>query len=488
MEASHVLVVHREPAVRHFLAEPFGQEEVRISFAHNEEQGLSLLETGRVDILVVGLDRGGMGYEFVRQAASIHPLLGVVVIADPAAIEDAPQSMQLRQVQFLPKPITQDLLRSAIRRALECRKKRGLARGNREETAALGGAPCVEVLAGTGRIIAASKAMREILELVRRCASTDVPVLVCGEPDTGKQLIAREIHRESRRAAGPFVRVACGALRESELADKLFGYLEGNNERESQTPFTLLEAAQGGTLFLENVSELPLWGQVTLLDALQHGRYLCVGSRESAPVDVRVIASTTADLQTAVAQRAFLSSLYYYLNVVQIYVPPLRHRPQDIRPLAEAYQEIANSMRSHRGDKSPRRFTEPALQCLSEYPWPGNILQLASVVTRAVLLADDDEIGPAKVTESLGEAVVPRECETISVPLAGGLKEIERAIIEAVVDRCRGNKAAAARALGLHRRTLYRILQDEAHVEKDSEPMPLIFGPSIGDHVANLHV
>jgi DNA-binding NtrC family response regulator len=146
---------------------------------------------------------------------------------------------------------------------------------------------------------------------------------------------------------------------------------------------------------------------------------------------------------------------------------------------------MANSMRVRQGGKVRRRFTEQALQCLAEYPWPGNILQLASVVTHAVLLADDDEIGPATVAQSLGEAAVPRGCETISVPLAGGLKEIERSIIEAVVERCRGNKAAAARLLGLHRRTLYRILEDAVPPERNAGPLPLSFSPSIADFAGN---
>jgi DNA-binding NtrC family response regulator len=459
-----------------------------MSFAHNEEEGLSLLESGRVDVLVAGLDRGGMGYEFVRQAASIHPLLGVVLLAGTAAVEDAPQPMHRRQVQVLQKPITQDLLRSAIRRALEGKKEPGPARGDAEKMPALAHDHSVEGLNGTGQIIAASKAMREILELVRRCALTDVPVLVSGEPDTGKQSIAREIHRQSRRAAGPFVRVACDVLRESELAGKLFGSPERELEPESQTPFTLLEAAQGGTLFLENVSELPLWGQVKLLDVLQHGRTLGAGSRESATVDVRVIASTTANLQTAAAQRAFLSSLYYYLNVVQIDVPPLRYRREDISALAEHLLATAVSMFFPPRNQLPWRFSEEAGESLLRYDWPGNAVQLSAVVAHAAMLAEGPEIGQACVAGLLGSVRPHADDEAISVPLAGGLKEMELVLINEVIRRCRGNKAAAARALGLHRRTLYRILQDGTHGERDAGPLPLILGPSIGDHGANLHV
>ena len=201
-------------------------------------------------------------------------------------------------------------------------------------------------------------------------------------------------------------------------------------------------------------------------------------------VDVRVIASTVVDLRTAAAQRAFSSSLYHYLSVVQVHVPPLRHRPQDIRPLAEMCLAMANSMRAHQGAKAPCRLGEDAFQCLLEYDWPGNTLQLASAVTHAVLLADEEEIGRGEIAGSIGEVAPRGQSDTIAVPLAGGLKQMERAIVEAVIERCRGNKAAAARSLKLHRRTLYRMLQEEAPAKEDARPLPFVLGPSVDDYRA----
>jgi DNA-binding NtrC family response regulator len=226
-----------------------------------------------------------------------------------------------------------------------------------------------------------------------------------------------------------------------------------------------LDSARGGTLFLHNVAQLPLWTQVRLLDALQQG------------LDLRVIASTTADLHNATAQGAFLPSLYYYLSVVPIGIPPLRHRAQDIRPLAELCLEAANAVRARWSDKGPCRFADETLPCLLQYDWPGNNLELASVVTHAVLLADGEKIGPAAITESLGKAVAAPAAETLAVPLAGGLKQIQRAVIAAVIERCRGNKAAAARLLGLHRRTLYRLLEDDAADNEQGKPLPLVLDP-----------
>jgi len=331
-----------------------------------------------------------------------------------------------------------------------------------------------------GRIIAASKAMREILDVVRRSAPTDAPLLIYGEPDTGKNLIACEVHRQSRRQGGPFVHVACGALRESDLAEKLFGRGEHGTGRDNPASRTLVEEAHGGTLFLEDVAQLPLWSQVRLLEVLQQGQHFPGGGRAGVGGDVRVIASSAVDLSIAMAQRTFLSSLYYFLKVIEIHVPPLRHRCQDIGPLAESYLAIANAARANQGNRPPCHFAQEALQCLVEYDWPGNKLQLASIVAHAVLLTDGDEITPMQVRELLGGVVSHQGAETITVPLIGGLKDIERAVVAAMIERCRGNKAEAARVLGLHRRELYRILQPKAAAREDAMP-PMPIGPIAGD-------
>jgi DNA-binding NtrC family response regulator len=336
-------------------------------------------------------------------------------------------------------------------------------------------------------MIAASKAMREVVELAWRCASTDLSILIQGEPDTGKALIAQEIHRRSQRAAGPFVRVACGALREPEVAAMLPNRRESGRNCLSQEVPALMEEASGGTLFLENVSQLPPWGQARLLHALLQ-RTDCRPVTDKAATDVRVIASTVTELSRAVAQQAFLPSLYYCLGVLRIDTPPLRHRPQDVYAIAEAHLQIANAMRCCKGSKAACRFNEDALQFMLEYDWPGNVAQLAGVVTRAVLLVDDEEIGRREIAEAIGEGS-PRSgsSDTIAVPLAGGLKEIERAVIDAVIGRCRGNKAAAARILRLHRRTLYRMLEDAGPAKEGAKIPPLSLDSTLGNYMADLH-
>jgi DNA-binding NtrC family response regulator len=312
-----------------------------------------------------------------------------------------------------------------------------------------------------GRVIARSMAMREILDLVRKIARTNVPVLIQGEVGTGKQTIAREIHRQSPRAARPFTHVVCGSLRESDLEEKLFGQSWDCSRRSTGAPASLLEPSQYSTLFLDGVSQLPFWAQVKLLDALQrsNGR-----GREDGVViaaEVRVIASSTCDLETAMVENRFYSGLYYYLNAVRIDIPPLRHRQEDIRALAEHFLAGAAFPLCAALNKVPRYFSAEAWQSLLRHEWPGNVLQLAAAVAHATVLAEGPEIGQACFAGVLDTARQHPDSETISVPLGGGLKNMELALINEVLRRCRGNKAAAARALKLHRRTLYRLLELE---------------------------
>jgi len=310
-------------------------------------------------------------------------------------------------------------------------------------------------------VIAGSAAMREILRLARRIARTNVSVLIQGEIGTGKQTIAREIHRLSPRADRPLVHVVCGSLRESDLEERLFGLSWDASRRSAGAPGGLLEASQRSTLFLDGVTHLPLWAQVKLLDALQHGNGRGGDDGAATSARPRLIASSTCDLHAAVAENRFFPGLYYYLSAVRLDIPPLRERRDGIRALAEHFLAAAALPPCAASQKVPPRFSLDALEALSQCDWPGNVLQLAATVAHAAILADGPEIGRACFAGLLGEARQPADSESISVPLAGGLKHMELALINEVIRRCRGNKAAAARALRLHRRTLYRLLEEQ---------------------------
>jgi DNA-binding NtrC family response regulator len=244
------------------------------------------------------------------------------------------------------------------------------------------------------------------------------------------------------------------------LEERLFGPpCDAFQAAEGRRP-GLLASSQGGTLFLDGVAELPLWAQVKLLDALQPGGDCRPRDGGEPACNARVIASSTCDLQTAMAKNRFYSGLYYHLDAVRIDVPALRHRQQDIRPLAEHFLAAAGVALGSAGHDLPRHFSAEAWQALLQYEWPGNVLELAAVVAHAAMLADGPEIGPACIAGLLGRVRRYPDAETISVSLAGGLKQMELALVHEVIRRCRGNKAAAARALKLHRRTLYRLLEE----------------------------
>jgi DNA-binding NtrC family response regulator len=308
-------------------------------------------------------------------------------------------------------------------------------------------------------LLARSTVMQQVVDLARNVAATDTPVLIQGEFGVGKTTVAHEIHRRSRRASAPFIHIACGALRDPDAADRLFGASAEGNSADKSRPLGLLQSSEEGTLFLDDLERLSLPLQVRLLDYLQDNSGRAPRGNGSG-IGARVIAATTCDLDAAVTQNDFYSGLYYYLNVVHIHIPPLRHRQEDIRVLGERFLAKANSMRGPLADDTPRRLTDEAWQAILACDLPGNAVQLASLIVRAVMLADSAEIGPSLVAAELSAGPQnTADSEAIAVPLVGGLKGMERAIIGEVLRRCRGNKAAAARTLGMHRRTLYRMLR-----------------------------
>lgn len=317
-------------------------------------------------------------------------------------------------------------------------------------------------------LVAQSEPMREVVRLAHRIAPNDVAVLILGEPGVGKHSVALEIHRRSSRAAGPLVRVACGGIPEVQLDDRLFGRERvGPAEPRERSP-ACFERARGGTLFLDDVARLPFWAQVKLLDVAQQRECHAFGLPGGGRSGVRLLASATSDIEAAVARNEFYCGLYYYLIASCVRVPPLRDRREDIPALAERLLVEAARRCGLPAGAPQYRFSSDAIECLSSYGWPGNVRELASVVVRAAILADTEEIGRECVAGALRRALGHAESETLSVPLAGGLKEIERHLIREAVRRCRGNKAAAARSLGLHRRTLYRLLEEKTG---DDEPV-----------------
>jgi two-component system response regulator HydG len=460
MSNTQILVVDDDPDVRELLGTILRREGGQVSLACNGQQALALLGKQSFQVLFTDLCMPGVdGLAILRCVPQVCPQVSTVVFTAHAKLDSCIEALRLGACDYVTKPFTPQAIRGALARAMDAyRRKSHGTPIDPQETA--GRAPPEDTGQWDAPIVAESQAMREVCHLASQVAPADAAVLIYGERGVGKELLARAIHRQSRRAGGPFVRVNCEAIREADLEACLFGPQWAPFSRDEQVRPGRLQEADGGTVFLSNVEHLPLWAQIQLHDALR--KNCAVGPATSRPlrVDVRLIASASRDLEVAVAEGRFCDGLYYLLNVVTIHVPPLRRRREDIQILAESY--LARVLaRQGAADRRPYRFTEEAWQCLLSHDWPGNLPELANVVARAMAMTDSHEIGRKAIV--LAPRKTPgQRSDTVAVPMTGSLREIEHRILAEVIQRCRGNKAAAARVLGLHRRTLYRMLEDEA--------------------------
>jgi len=293
--------------------------------------------------------------------------------------------------------------------------------------------------------------MREVYRRIEKVAATDVSVLVTGETGTGKEIVAREVHRRSPRAAGPFVAVNCGAIPEPLLESELFGHVRGAFTGAVATRAGRFQAAHGGTLFLDEVGDMPASLQVKLLRALQEREIIPVGGTKPRKIDVRLIAATNADLERAVAEGRFRPDLYYRLNVIQIRLPALRERREDIEELVEHF------LLKLCAGKEPKTMSKEAREVLMDYDWPGNVRELENTIERAVILSDDGVITPEDLPERVLQGGKRRGSLVIDNPTMT-LDELEREYILKVLSYTGGQKKRASEILGINPSTLYRKL------------------------------
>jgi DNA-binding NtrC family response regulator len=306
-------------------------------------------------------------------------------------------------------------------------------------------------------LIGRSPAMQEVFNLIRRVAGSQASVLITGDSGTGKELVARAIHAHGPRKARPFVAMNCSAIPETLLESELFGYARGAHSTARLDRQGLLVEADGGTLFLDEIAEMPLPLQPKLLRVLQDGEVRPLGTNKVERVDVRVIAATNRDLAAHLREGHLREDLYYRLNVVQIHLPPLRARSEDVLPLAEHFL----SRSAARAGKPLRGFSESAKKIMLAYTFPGNVRELENMVERAVALAEGEQIGPDDLPPAMRER---RSQDRLATAVAQGLTldQLEREYIERVLDAEGGNKTRAALRLGLDRKTLYRKLEEYA--------------------------
>ena len=442
-----VLVVEDDAAMRELLVESLADEGYRVVQAGGGREGVRQVRSHGVDLVVTDLRMPDLdGLDMVRELLTLPASPDVITITAFGTIDTAIKAMKLGAYDYITKPFEIDQLLISIERALRDRELR-------EEVTRLREA--VADRYGFGNIIGRSAAMQEVFELIRRLATSPVSVLITGESGTGKELVARALHFNGDRADGPFVPVNCAAIPGELLESELFGYKRGAFTGATQDRTGLLVEAGGGTLFLDEIGELPQHLQAKLLRVLQEREVKPLGSSQSVPIDIRVVSATNSPLAEMLETGEFRKDLYYRLNVVQIAIPALRERNEDILPLATHLLARA----AERSGKEIAGIAPSAAKVLLGAPWPGNVRELENVIERAVALSsgsriDLSDLPPALLEHPSDDLVAAAAARDLT------LAELERSYILRVLDEEQGNKTRASQRLGLDRKTLYRKLEE----------------------------
>jgi DNA-binding NtrC family response regulator len=363
----------------------------------------------------------------------------VLIMTSYASVRSAVEAIKLGAVDYIAKPFDHDELLLTLERVL---KQSSLERQNRALKTDLARSYPVSGMIGD------SPAMLEVFERIARVAPTDTTVLILGESGTGKELVARAVHEQSPRKQAPLIAVNCAAIPENLIESELFGHEKGAFTGAVETHHGLVEAAHGGTLFLDEIGELPAEAQARLLRVLQEGEIRRVGSTQSRRVDVRLIAATHRDLKQLAEDGEFRSDLYFRLHVMEIRLPPLRDRGDDITQLAERLLERT----CKRLNRPPMRFSDEALQSLQQYPWPGNVREMENTIERSVILADGDTINSAMLGLKAGAAAQPDHPQAASLSL-------DDYFVQFVRDNEQMTETELARQLGISRKTLWERRQ-----------------------------
>lgn len=443
-EKSKILLVDDEVAHLKTLERLFTKEGHEVLTAENGEDALDIIRAERVHLVITDLKMGEVdGMDLLKLVRTLQPEAEVILMTAFGTVERAVRGMKAGAYDFVSKPIKRATILKAARQALE---RQALVAENRKLKAKLAD------LTNDRNIVGQSPAFRDALDLVRQVASSDATVMLTGESGTGKELFARMIYELSERADEPFVAVNCAALPESILESELFGYEEGAFTGANQRKIGRFEAADGGTLFLDEIGELTPQVQVKLLRVLQEGEFERLGSNQPVRVDVRIVAATHKDLEEEMEAGNFREDLYYRLNVVNIEIPPLRHRLEDAPLLAEHFL----GKYREKNNREISGLSREALDALSGYKWPGNVRELENVIERAVVLDKDGLID----VDDLPDHIVAHEGETrhITIPLGTPLDEIEQRVLHETLKMTGGDKKLAAKLLDISTRTIYRKL------------------------------
>ncbi len=443
-----ILVVDDEKNIRLGLTKALEMDGYEVFSAEDGQEALKLMLREDIDLIISDLRMPRLsGEELLRKVALSYPSVPVIILTGHGTVDNAVQAMRDGAYDFITKPVNLERLGLLVKRALA---RRGLARQHQELQEEVNR---LKTKAGGGELLGKSSAMQRVFDMISQVAPTRASVLITGESGTGKELVTNALHEASPRKDAPLVKVHCAALSESLLESELFGHEKGAFTGAASQRKGRFELADGGTIFLDEIGEIDQSVQIKILRVLQERSFERVGGEKTIQVDVRIIAATNRNLKEEVAAGRFREDLYYRLNVVNINLPSLRERTEDIPLLASRFlEDVARD-----NGKNIQGFEPKAAMALSSYNWPGNIRELRNVVESAVVMSRGSYI----TLDDLPPQVKDREDDGfVRIPLGLPMAEAEKMILKANLNSLGGNKSRTAEVLGIGRKTLHRKIHD----------------------------
>jgi two-component system response regulator PilR (NtrC family) len=447
----NILIIDDEEVLQDVLTVLLRKEGHTPLSALSGEEGIEVLEREEVDLVLLDLMLPGMnGIEVLKEIRRRHPDQVVVVITAFSSIESAIEAMREGAFHYIPKPFKNEEVLLTIRKGLEQRRLAAENRSLKEQ---------LRQRFAFDNIIGKSKPMQQVYELIQLAAPAKSNILILGESGTGKELVAKAIHHHSRRAEGPFITVNSGSLPADLLESNLFGHVRGAFTGAVTSKKGLFELANGGSIFFDEIGNIPIETQSKLLRVMQEKEFMRLGGIETIRVDVRIIAATNADLEAAVHQGQFREDLFYRLHVITIGLPPLRKRTEDIPLLAQHF--LAHYAREN--EKPIREIAPQAMQLLLDYPWPGNVRELENVVERAVVLSTGEMLGvdllPPSVRQPESVLLPPPSLPSNGFSFKDAVSEYERQLIIKALQSSGGVQKRAAELLQVKPTTLHEMMK-----------------------------
>lgn len=464
MSIEKILVIDDEEIIRNFIAETLKREGFEVSTAANGKEGVGQFKDNSYDLVFTDMKMPDLtGIDVLTKIKEISPQTPVVVITAYGSIENAVEAMRYGAFNYLIKPFSPDTIEAVVEKAKEHQSLITENQYLREEV--------YNKRADSKQgVIAENAEMQKILKDVARIAKSNASVFITGESGTGKEVIAQAIHDQSLRHNRPFIKVNCAAIPETLIESEFFGHEKGAFTGANQKRIGRFELANGGTLLLDEVTEIPLTVQAKLLRAIQEQVFERVGGTKPIKVDVRIIATSNRDVKQAIEDHVLREDLYYRLNVVPIHLPPLKQRSDDILPLASYFL----GRMSQENHKEIKELSSAAKQKLLSYHWPGNVRELANIVERAVVMENADKITPEYIfLEPTGDLpakhhVDVEAAEETGLPVGLSLRELEKQLIIETLLAHNNNKKKTAEILGISPRTLRNKLNEYRDAEMDN--------------------